>query len=117
MLKPLADRVLVKVDSGETQTKGGILLPDTAQKNLRKAKSSLLAPAKCSTTAPAYRLKSKWATESSLQNIPAWISKKMDRNSCFSPKETYWGFCNQKYLGVRMSVGESPAQDLSSIVL
>lgn len=101
MLKPLADRVLVKVDTEETQTKGGILLPDTAQKNLRKAKSLLSAPAKCSMTALAYRSKSKWATESSLPNIPAWISKKMARNSCFSPKETYWGSCNKKYLGSR----------------
>lgn len=37
MLKPLADRVLVKVDEEETKTAGGILLPDTAQKNPRKA--------------------------------------------------------------------------------
>ena len=36
MLKPLADRVLVKVDAEETQTKGGILLPDTAQKKSQK---------------------------------------------------------------------------------
>ena len=31
MLKPLADRVLVKVEEEETKTMGGILLPDTAQ--------------------------------------------------------------------------------------
>ena len=30
MLKPLADRVLVKVEEEETKTMGGILLPDTA---------------------------------------------------------------------------------------
>ena len=36
MLKPLADRVLVKVDEEETKTKGGILLPDTAQKKSQK---------------------------------------------------------------------------------
>ena len=36
MLKPLADRVLVKVDTEETKTKGGILLPDTAQKKSQK---------------------------------------------------------------------------------
>ncbi len=36
MLKPLADRVLVKVDVEETKTKGGILLPDTAQKKSQK---------------------------------------------------------------------------------
>lgn len=32
MLKPLADRVLIEVKEEETKTKGGILLPDTAQK-------------------------------------------------------------------------------------
>lgn len=32
MLKPLADRVLIDVKEEETKTKGGILLPDTAQK-------------------------------------------------------------------------------------
>ena len=36
MLKPLADRVLVKVDEEETKTKGGILIPDTAQKESQK---------------------------------------------------------------------------------
>ena len=36
MLKPLADRVLVKVDEEETKTKGGILIPDTAQKKSQK---------------------------------------------------------------------------------
>ena len=36
MLKPLADRVLVKVDEEEKKTKGGILLTDTAQKKSQK---------------------------------------------------------------------------------
>ena len=36
MLKPLADRVLVKVEEAETKTMGGILLPDTAQKKSQK---------------------------------------------------------------------------------
>lgn len=36
MLKPLADRVLVEVDVEESKTAGGILLPDTAQKNSQK---------------------------------------------------------------------------------
>lgn len=36
MLKPLADRVLVKVEEEETKTMGGILLPDTAQKKFQK---------------------------------------------------------------------------------
>lgn len=71
MLKPLADRVLVKVDEEETKTKGGILLPDTAQKNPRRALSLPSVPAKFWTTAFAHRLKSKLATEFCLQNTPA----------------------------------------------
>ena len=35
MLKPLADRVLIKVVEAEEKTKGGIFLPDTAQKKSR----------------------------------------------------------------------------------
>jgi chaperonin GroES len=30
-IKPLGDRILVKVNPPETKTKGGIILPDTAQ--------------------------------------------------------------------------------------
>ena len=30
-IKPLGDRILVKVNPPETRTKGGIILPDTAQ--------------------------------------------------------------------------------------
>lgn len=54
MLKPLADRVLVKVDEEETKTKGGILIPDTAQKNPRRVQLWPSAPARCLTTAPAF---------------------------------------------------------------
>lgn len=36
MLKPLADRVLIKVVEAEEKTKGGIFLPDTAQKKSQK---------------------------------------------------------------------------------
>ncbi|MCL2520055.1 MAG: co-chaperone GroES [Spirochaetaceae bacterium] len=30
-VKPLADRILVKVEQAETKTKGGLFIPDTAQ--------------------------------------------------------------------------------------
>ncbi len=30
-VKPLADRVLVKIEEGETKTSGGIIIPQTAQ--------------------------------------------------------------------------------------
>ena len=46
MLKPLADRVLVKVDEEETKTKGGILLPDTAQKKSQRGTVIAIGPGK-----------------------------------------------------------------------
>ena len=36
-VRPLADRVLVKVDKVETKTAGGIIIPDTAQEKTQTA--------------------------------------------------------------------------------
>ena len=101
MLKPLADRVLVKVDTEETQTKGGILLPDTAQKKSQKGEVIAIGSGKMLDDGTRVPFEVKVGDRVLLPNIPAWISKKMARNSCFSPKETYWGSCNKKYLGNR----------------
>ena len=37
-IKPLGDRIVVKVLEAETKTKGGILLPDTAKEKPQEAK-------------------------------------------------------------------------------
>lgn len=37
-IKPLADKVLIKRLEAETQTKGGIVLPDTAKEKPRRGK-------------------------------------------------------------------------------
>ena len=37
-LKPLGDRVVIKVLTQEEKTKGGIVLPDTAKENHKKEK-------------------------------------------------------------------------------
>lgn len=37
-LKPLADRVLLKVEESESKTKGGIILPDNAQEKPQQGK-------------------------------------------------------------------------------
>lgn len=37
-IKPLADRVLVKVEESENKSKGGIILPDTAQEKPQQGK-------------------------------------------------------------------------------
>lgn len=48
MLKPLADRVLIKVVEAEEKTKGGILLPDTAQKKSQRGEVLAVGPGKIS---------------------------------------------------------------------
>lgn len=48
MMKPLADRVLIKVEEEESKTKGGILLPDTAQKKSQKGVVLAVGPGKMS---------------------------------------------------------------------
>ncbi len=37
-IKPLADRVLVKVEESESKSKGGIILPDTAKEKPQQGK-------------------------------------------------------------------------------
>lgn len=36
MIKPLGDRVVIKVSEGDIKTASGIVLPDTAKKNHKK---------------------------------------------------------------------------------
>lgn len=46
MLKPLADRVVVKVVEQEEKTKGGIVLPDTAKEKPQQAEVIAVGPGK-----------------------------------------------------------------------
>jgi len=46
MFKPLADRVVVKVLTGEEKTKGGILLPDTAKEKPQEGEIIAVGPGK-----------------------------------------------------------------------
>lgn len=46
MLKPLGDRVVVKVLEEEEVTKGGIVLPDTAKEKPQKAEVIAVGPGK-----------------------------------------------------------------------
>ncbi len=45
-LKPLGDRVLVKVEAQEEKTAGGILLPDTAKEKPQVGEVSAVGPGK-----------------------------------------------------------------------
>ncbi|BCV20463.1 co-chaperone GroES [Moorella sp. Hama-1] len=46
MLKPLADRVVIKVLSGEEKTQGGIVLPDTAKEKPQEGEVIAVGPGK-----------------------------------------------------------------------
>lgn len=46
MLKPLADRVVIRVLSGEEKTKGGIVLPDTAKEKPQEGEVVAVGPGK-----------------------------------------------------------------------
>jgi len=46
MLKPLGDRIIAKVTSEESVTKGGIVLPDTAQEKPQEAQVIAVGPGK-----------------------------------------------------------------------
>lgn len=45
-LKPLADRIIVKAVEAETQTAGGIFLPDSAQEKPQQAEVVAVGPGK-----------------------------------------------------------------------
>ncbi|MHB0885537.1 MAG: co-chaperone GroES [Bacillota bacterium] len=44
MLKPLADRVIVKVLESEERTKGGIVIPDTAKEKPQEGEVKAVGP-------------------------------------------------------------------------
>lgn len=45
-VKPLADRVLVKIEEGETKTSGGIIIPQTAQEKTQTGVVVAVGPGK-----------------------------------------------------------------------
>jgi len=53
--RPLHDRVVVRRIAAEEKTKGGIIIPDTAQEKPQEAKSLQSAPAAATRTASSFR--------------------------------------------------------------
>jgi len=89
-VKPIGDRILVEPVEEKEVKKGGIIIPDTAKENRRKASSSPSAPAKPTTTGRKSRLKSKKATACSSANTAAPKSRLTARNTRFCPRTTSW---------------------------
>lgn len=69
--RPLHDRVVVRRVESEAKTKGGIIIPDTARKSRRKAKSSPSAPARAMSPARLSHSTSRLATASCSASGPA----------------------------------------------
>ena len=56
-VKPLGDRIFIKVSESEEKTAGGILLPDTAKEKPKWVRWCKSVPVSATTTAPARLLK------------------------------------------------------------
>ena len=69
MLKPLADRVLIRLEAKEEKTKSGIFLPDTAKENLKKVQLQLQVLVKYMTMVNVQLQKLKLATLLCSQNM------------------------------------------------
>jgi co-chaperonin GroES (HSP10) len=70
-VKPLGDRVLVQPLEEKELKKGGIIIPDTAKRSLRKGQSLPSGPASSTTTARRSSSTSKSAIRSSSRNTVA----------------------------------------------
>ena len=66
--RPLHDRIVIRRLEGEEKTKAGIIIPDTAKKSRRKAKSSPLVLARVMKPASSSPLISRRAIECCLAN-------------------------------------------------
>ena len=80
-VKPLGERVFVKVSASEEKTAGGILLPDTAKEKPQVGEVAAVAPASATMTALALKWKSKSATKFSTRNTPAPTSNSAPTNT------------------------------------
>ena len=70
-IKPLSDHVVVKpVDQAE-KTQSGIIIPDTAKENRRKAKSLQLGRAKSMIQGRGFLWKSERGIRCCMENMPA----------------------------------------------
>ena len=70
-LKPLVDRIVVRRAESEDKTKGGILLPDSAENKPQKGKGLPWASAACSRTVSVSRCRSRKATPCC---SPPWLA-------------------------------------------
>ena len=68
---PLGERIVIKPIEQETETRGGILLPDTAKEKPQEGEVIAVGSGASLTTAPASQWNLPSATRSSTPNTPA----------------------------------------------
>ena len=69
-LKPLGDRVFIKIAASDEKTSGGIYLPDAAKEKPQVGEIVSVGPGKRKTLASWSLLKSRWATKFSTPSTP-----------------------------------------------
>ena len=97
-IRPLGDRLVVLPKDKETKTAGGIVIPDTADKD-KPMQGTVIAigngkymMAKCN------HCKSKSANESYLVNMLAPASNSTKKNTSSCVKKMSWAFLNNLFI-------------------
>ena len=88
-IKPLADRVVIKLVEEEETSKGGLILTGSAKENRRLLKLSQSAPAAMS-MAKTLRRSSRLAIRFSPASTPAPKSRLTARNAPLSARAISW---------------------------
>lgn len=96
MIKPLGDRVVIKVLEGETTTKSGILLPDTAKEKPQEGEVVAVGAGKVLDNGQRVALDVKnWRQESFSPSMPVPKSSLTVRNTSSSVNVTSWRSWNK----------------------
>jgi co-chaperonin GroES (HSP10) len=103
-VKPLADRVLVKVSASEETTAGGILLPDTAKEKPQVGEITAVGPGKTDDKGNRQPWKSKLATRCCIPSMPAPTSSWVATNTCCCLRKTFWPLASAEAIKVSISL-------------
>jgi co-chaperonin GroES (HSP10) len=71
-VKPLADRVMVKLEKNEAKTAGGIIIPDTAQEKTQTGQVVAIETTRTSSKSPLDRRSCTISTPAPRSRSTAW---------------------------------------------
>ncbi len=89
-LKPLGDRLVIKVLEAEEKTASGIVLPDKAKEKPQEGEVMAVGSGKILETEPSLRWRLKWEIGCCIQNMPALKSRLKVKSISFSVRMMYW---------------------------